>query len=445
MTERTGRLGTRAEGRPPGGEAFRPESKMGERGCWIARGQVGGASYVLEMVLASLASTLVTLALAASPTDSECASPRPQWLLCEDFERGDRGWTEWFAASGFIDCNGCTDTSNDPNRIELVQDAALAHSGHWSLHLPGAAPAEYRGAALAYRSCAEDPRPGCRLAGHEELYFRTWVRLANDHAYVHHFLALAGTRPDAYWDADGNAGCRPNGQRWAGTTIDFNRDHELFFYTYHPTMSCDVGGYCSGEYAQNICDGCAGKNMPCTDRLECCWGNTFGLDQPVVLERGRWVCLEMHMRLNTPGAADGEMAFWVDDELAHRQTDMHWRDIPELQLNKAWLQHYIAAGDTDQSNQIWFDDVVVSTSRIGCGDDDDDDDDDGPGDGDDDDGAQAGTSDEADGSKDAPADPASSAGCDCAMDAASRRGVALWSLAGGLAWCARRRHGRPSR
>jgi hypothetical protein len=61
------------------------------------------------------------------------------------------------------------------------------------------------------------------------------------------------------------------------------------------------------------------------------------------------------------------MAFWMNDELGHEQTGMHWRDVPELQLNKAWLQHYIADGDADQSNRVWFDDVVVSTQRIGCG------------------------------------------------------------------------------
>ena len=47
---------------------------------------------------------------------------------------------------------------------------------------------------------------------------------------------------------------------------------------------------------------------------------------------------------------------------------MHWRDVDELQLNKAWLQHYIAGGDADRSNKVWFDDVVVSTERIGCSD-----------------------------------------------------------------------------
>jgi hypothetical protein len=233
--------------------------------------------------------------------------------------------------------------------------------------MPAEAGAGYQGGALTFRSCAAEKRPGCRLTGYEELYFRTWVRLAEDHEYVHHFLEIAGTRPNAYWESDGNAGCRPNGTRWAGTTLDFDRQRRLFFYTYFPEMRCDSGNYCSGDYVAQICRGCAAKAMPCTSRQECCWGNHFGPEGPVVLPRGEWVCLEIGMRLNTPGQADGEMAFWVDGLEAHRQSGMHWRDVAELQLNKAWLQHYIAGGDADRSNRIWFDDVVVSTERIGCG------------------------------------------------------------------------------
>jgi MYXO-CTERM domain-containing protein len=233
--------------------------------------------------------------------------------------------------------------------------------------MPAEAAAEYQGAAMTYRTCSGDPAQGCALEGHAQLYFRTWVKLDADHQYVHHFLSVAGTQPDEYWGADGNAGCRPNGYRAAGTTLDFNENRELFFYTYFPEMNCDSGGYCSGQYVQDICDGCASKDMPCTNGLECCWGNHFGPEPPLVLPRDEWVCLEIMMQLNTPGETDGVMAFWMNDELGHEQTGMRWRDDPNLQLNKAWLQHYIASGDADQSNRVSFDDVVVSTERIGCG------------------------------------------------------------------------------
>ena len=72
------------------------------------------------------------------------------------------------------------------------------------------------------------------------------------------------------------------------------------------------------------------------------------------------------MQLNSPGQADGRMAFWVNGRPALEVTGMHWRDIADLQLNKAWLMHYIAAGDAQQSNQVWFDDMVVSEEYIGC-------------------------------------------------------------------------------
>jgi MYXO-CTERM domain-containing protein len=295
-----------------------------------------------------------------------CDEADPGWLLCEDFEDGGLGWNDWYAQSPWVECDGCPGGTNDPDRIRLEQDAAVAHDGEWSLHMPGTGE-DYLGGTLRFATCAgEQQQAGCTLEGHDRLYFRVWTRLAADHDYVHHFLGLGGSRPDAYWEANGNAGCRPNGERWAGTRVDLDSNHELFFYTYHPGMSCDSGGYCSGEYAQSICDGCASLGMACENGPECCWGNHFSPEPAVVVPTEEWTCIEMMMQLNTPGEADGSMAFWVNDALAHEVTGMHWRDIEELQLNRAMLEHYIESGDTEHPNRVWFDDVVVSENPIGC-------------------------------------------------------------------------------
>jgi hypothetical protein len=296
---------------------------------------------------------------------SECDDPEPAWLLCEDFEDGGLGWTDWYAQSSWTECAGCPDGVNDPDRIRLEQDAGLAHDGEWSVTMPGTSE-NFTGGTLRYATCEGEQQAGCTLQGHDRLYFRTWVRLAADHDYVHHFLGLGGSRPDGYWDANGNAGCRPNGERWAGTRVDLDPSHELFFYTYFPEMNCDSGGYCSGSYADDICNGCASIDMACSDGPECCWGNHFRPEAPVVLATETWTCIEMMMELNTPGQADGSMAFWIDDGLGHMVEGMAWRDVSELQLNRAILEHYIEPGDTDHPNQVWFDDVVVSTERIGC-------------------------------------------------------------------------------
>ena len=343
--------------------------------------------------IGALFAGLLTFTEAAA---SECDDPATAWLMCEDFEGGGQGWTSWFDQSQWTECDGCPDGVNNPDRIRLEQDADVAHDGEWSLTTPGTS-ANYTGGTLRWASCAGEQNGGCQLEGYDRLYFRTWVRLAADHDYVHHFLGIGGSRPDGYWDANGNAGCRPNGERWAGTRVDLNSNHELFFYTYFPGMNCDSGGYCSGQYADDICAGCATKDMPCSNGPECCWGNHFSPEPAVVMQTETWTCIEMMMELNTPGQSDGSMAFWVDDELGQQTDGMAWRDIPELQLNRAMLEHYIANGDTDHPNQVWFDDVVVSTERIGCsasppgddgglddgGDDDDDDDDDDDGAGDD--------------------------------------------------------------
>ena len=310
--------------------------------------------------------SLLVSSMPATALASDCDSPDAAWLMCEDFEDGGLGWDTWWAGSPFVECLGCPGGTNNPARIFLSNDPAHVFDGSYGLRMPAEASAGYQGADLIFRTCDGESRPGCALQNHDTLYFRARVRLDADHEYVHHFLSIGGTRPDAYWEGYGNAGCRPNGVRSAGSTVDFNADRELFFYTYTPDMRCDSGGYCSGSYVTDICDGCATKDMPCGAVQECCWGNLYSATPRPVLPRDEWVCLEMMMHINTPGASDGEMAFWIDDTLAHRETGMRWRDVPELGLNQVRLQHYIDVGDASQSNRVSFDDVIVSTERIGC-------------------------------------------------------------------------------
>ncbi|RLB53127.1 MAG: hypothetical protein DRJ42_12805 [Deltaproteobacteria bacterium] len=316
-------------------------------------------------VAAATGAMLVMLVPGAADA-SICDDPAAEWLMCEDFEGADAGWASWFASSEFVECRGCSDGTNNPDRLYLSDNADHVFEGNYAMHMPAAAGANFQGAELVYRHCAGEGRQGCDLINHDQLYLRTRVKLAADHNYVHHFLSLGGTRPNAYWEGSGNAGCRPNGYRHAGTTVDFNNDRGLFFYTYHPEMRCDSGGYCSGSYATNICNGCAGKDMACDSGPECCWGNLFRSPEPVPMPRGEWACLEVKMKINTPGSSDGEMAFWLNDTLIHEERGMNWRDVGELGLNRANMSHYIANGDADRPNRISFDDFIVSTERVGC-------------------------------------------------------------------------------
>ncbi|MBW2263907.1 MAG: hypothetical protein JRG91_18255 [Deltaproteobacteria bacterium] len=298
----------------------------------------------------------------------DCDSPHPDWLLCEDFEgyadhEGD--FAGWYDASEWNRNIGVDD------RGRLDMDADVVHGGDWALHMPAAESSGYRGGELSWRDCVGDEQTSpCDLEGHETLYFRSWIRFAEDHRQAHHFLFIGGSQPDQFWSL-GASGCLPVGRYRMSTTVDFERDtHETFFYTYHPAMSCSSGcvDYMGVDWVTENCAHCADIGMPtCDDGLQCCWGDAYRPDPAFSLPVGEWFCLEMMLQANTPDEHDGVMAYWVNGAPVDRVEEFLWRIDPDLQLNRVGLQHYITTDDADgHSNRVWFDDVVVITSRIGC-------------------------------------------------------------------------------
>ncbi len=290
-----------------------------------------------------------------------CDDPDPNWLLCEDFERGGGDWDAWADGSAFLDSPGF----DDRGRVTLSADDP--HGGAWAAHMPHAASSGYEGASLDWYACDGAPATNCPLRSFDTLYFRVFVRFAEDHRLVHHFLSIGGSQPDDFW-YHGTAGCLPNGELDMGTTVDFHEgNHESFFYTYHPDMACDVE--CQ-RYADEdaICQGCLDRGLPtCTEQGQCCWGENLEPDPPVPLPVGPWVCLEMAMSANTPGEPDGSIEYWVDGASGHRVEGLLFRTSPTLALNRARIQHYVTTEDAaGHSNRVWFDDAVVSTEPIGC-------------------------------------------------------------------------------
>jgi hypothetical protein len=281
--------------------------------------------------------------------------------MCEDFERGNGDWDTFYGGSAFLDSFG----ADDRGRITLSSDRP--HSGAWSVFLPASPDSGYEGAELHWYACDGAQQSNCPLRSYDTLYMRAWVRFAPDHQLVHHFLAIAGSQPDDYW-YHGTAGCRPNGELEMGTTLDVHEgNHESFFYTYTPDMQCDTN---CGNYADvdAICQGCEDRGLPtCDEQPQCCWGANLEPDPPVPLPLDEWVCLEMTMTANTPGASDGSIEYWVNGAAGHRVDGLLFRTSPTLALNRVRLAHYVTTEDAQgHSNQVWFDDMVVSTERIGC-------------------------------------------------------------------------------
>ncbi len=82
-------------------------------------------------------------------------------------------------------------------------------------------------------------------------------------------------------------------------------------------------------------------------------------------ESGRWVCVEAHLKLNTPGKKDGTAHVWVDGRPDGERTGMDFRGTYTGKgINAVFLEAYWNDGSpVDQSR--WYDDFVVSTKPIG--------------------------------------------------------------------------------
>ncbi len=208
----------------------------------------------------------------------------------------------------------------------------------------------FRGRYAAEVTAGKGPETGGKLVkwflpGYEEVHARWYCMFAEDFdqgKYLH-FCNLLGGPPNNRFAAFGKAGRRPTGGDFFISGLEPHRAHAdqppgaMGFYTYWPDMKQAP----DGNY----------------------WGNVFLSDPLVAIERGRWYCMEMMLKLNTPGRPDGEQAAWIDGERVIHTTGLRWRDTDELKIHCFWLELYVH--NSPQVNRVWFDQVALSTEYIG--------------------------------------------------------------------------------
>jgi hypothetical protein len=94
-------------------------------------------------------------------------------------------------------------------------------------------------------------------------------------------------------------------------------------------------------------------------------------DSDGVLDQDHWYCIEGRVRMNTPGASDGLLQGWVDNELAFDQDGLRFRRATEdwLDVRNFWLDVYFGGSiiPNDRNLTMRIDDLAVSeTGRLGC-------------------------------------------------------------------------------
>ncbi len=93
------------------------------------------------------------------------------------------------------------------------------------------------------------------------------------------------------------------------------------------------------------------------------YGEKFrqNIGTPVYITSGQWIDIQIMMKLNTPGQANGEIKMWIDGQLKLHYSNIRFRTVSQLQLNAVALSGYIGGTCTSSRDQkIWDDHYMVS-------------------------------------------------------------------------------------
>jgi hypothetical protein len=232
------------------------------------------------------------------------------------------------------------------HRLRITQAPANVHSGRKALEATHVEPQSY-GVDKDF------------VDGFDTLFVRYYMKVHPEFPGCHHTgMCLMAGAPGI--DQGAATGTRPDGTNHFMVCLDTERGGRrsrrlppgrLNIYCYHMDQ---VGQWGDIFYP-------TGRVRPREN--EGFFGEDFVARPDRIPERGRWYCYELMVKANTPGQADGRVAFWVDGELAGDFPGIRFRTDDALKLNQVVLNSY--SSRRGENKTLWYDDVVVATSYIG--------------------------------------------------------------------------------
>lgn len=258
------------------------------------------------------------------------ASSDPGVFFYDDFEDGDVQFPKWDATK---------------NSKELATgDLAIVEKT-----VPGC-----EGSMVAHLGGAKCSSVGIvkHFAPMDTVYCRWYARFASGLAQQNllQFVTLAA---DSTGDLYAIGDVYPNGYDYYRTSLNFS----TAIGTHSPPGAALLYTYSLGmspTFSDTEGSGKKKLNWP---------GNEFYPTPSLVIQDDRWHCLEMMLRANTPGLADGEQAFWIDGKLAGYWSGMNWRLADTLKVNCLWLRFSLP--EVAPNNYVWIDNVALSDKYIG--------------------------------------------------------------------------------
>ncbi len=259
------------------------------------------------------------MGIAARYLKDEGIGEDPAVILCEDYELPsidalkDRGW-RWSAQTKGV--------------YRLAADPAAAFGGRQCLMKNAIAGTN---GAIMPRDITEDGT----------VYHRVYLKVPEGAPNVR-VMGITGVKDGLpTWKAIGSAGM-PGGEAYYCVTLTFqNRDgkYRPMWYPYH-----------------------ADQFGP--------WGSNWPVDAEVPLDR--WFCMEIMVKLNTPGRAegtldghrDGELRMWIDGREVYARTDIRYRYTEDVRTRMIFDQCYTSRGFSTNATFL-ADNRVVARKYVG--------------------------------------------------------------------------------
>lgn len=300
----------------------------------------------------------------------------PSVLFFDDCEAG---WGRW---SG---------PESDTATLTMQTDPELAHAGSGFLRSTVTSADLEASEYISSQSHIDFPE---RVP---EVFLRFHARFVGTAPTPHHWVRMTAGIPS--FQGSGLANTVPSGDEGFWFDFDASTEDVFNFYVYWHEMR---SGRCNDGTAEPGCEGDQGTTYH--------YGNVLRPPGQTPFPRDQWFCIEMHARVSTVGQSDGELAFWIEDQLVgdYRpgtpvgtwlRDSFHtggcefsactepvpfegfdFRSSQDVLFKTFVLDAYYERGSSadkrdeleargivvDDAQTILYDDVVIATERIGC-------------------------------------------------------------------------------
>lgn len=282
-------------------------------------------------------------------------------------------WLEDFEEGSVSAVTARYDSANNPPGMALVSDVPPMSCGKASLKLTSGPNAN---ATDLYKKL---------VPAHDEWFVRWYAKYQSGVSWHHTGVWIGGYAPPLPYP-NPQAGLKPNGDDRFSVSI------EPVYGIGQPNPRFDFYNYWMQMHSW----------MAQPQGTTAYYGNALVNSASFTANDDTWICLEVHVKLNTDVASSGGavLEVWKNDGLVQRfdesmpvgcwikdkfcasgadgpectaypnlcmrpyiPLDLQWRSTASLQLDAFWPQNYITQGP---QGSVEYDEMVVATARVGC-------------------------------------------------------------------------------